>query len=165
MNQGQPLIVSKIAAGGQTTLSNNILAGKQGAKFAGGNVTLVRSGPIKTPTKIAPAPPQSAASVISSTSSIQSQPTSLLIKNAAGQVTMAALLQARPTGGNVTNVNPLSPQKFVLRPSTPGSVTSGQGMQKMGIYSHLRDFSQYISPIYLQRFTYFLFSFMSSPPS
>lgn len=132
--KGQPLIVNKVAvaAGGQTTPANNILAGKQGAKFAGGNVTLVRSGPTKTPTKIAPAPPHSVASTVSSTSSIQSQPTSLLIKNAAGQVTMAALVQARPSGGSVTNMNPLSPQKFVLRPSTPGSVTSAQVRQSSG---------------------------------
>lgn len=124
------MIVNKVAVatGGSTAApTSNILAGKQGAKFAGGNVTLVRSGPTKTPTKIAPAPPQSVASTVSSTSSIQSQPTSLLIKNAAGQVTMAALVQTRPNGGNVTNMNPLSPQKFVLRPAAPGPVTSAQG--------------------------------------
>ena len=119
------------AAGTSTTNSpGNILVGKQGAKFAGGNVTLVRSAPAKTPTKIAPAPPQSTSSNISSsvssTASIPTQPTSLLIKNAAGQVTMAALVQARSNGGGaVTNINSLSPQKFVLRPSTPGAVPQG----------------------------------------
>lgn len=129
--QGQPLIVNKVAvAAGTSTAgsSGNILAGKQGAKFAGGNVTLVRSAPTKTPTKIAPAPPQSGSTAQSSasTASIQTQPTSLLIKNAAGQVTMAALVQARSNGGGaVTNINPLSPQKFVLRPTAPGAVSQG----------------------------------------
>lgn len=104
-----------------------MLAGKSGAKFAGGNVTLVRSGPTKTPTKIAPAPPHSASSSVSSNATVQSQPTSLLIKNAAGQVTMAALVQARPNGGTVTNISSSSPQKFVLRPAAPGPVTSSQG--------------------------------------
>lgn len=125
------MIVNKVAVatGVQTTNpSTSILAGKQGAKFAGGNVTLVRSGPTKTPTKIAPAPPQSVTSAVTSATSIQNQPTSLLIKNAAGQVTMAALVQARPNGGgNVTNINPSSPQKFVLRPAAPGPVASAQG--------------------------------------
>ncbi|XP_046457412.1 protein lin-54 homolog isoform X1 [Daphnia pulex] len=132
--KGQPLIVNKVAVAtaSQGTPTTNILAGKQGAKFAGGNVTLVRSAPTKTPTKIAPAPPQTVASNISSSSSIQSQPTSLLIKNAAGQVTMAALVQTRPNGGNVTNMNPLSPQKFVLRPSAPGPITAAQVRQGSG---------------------------------
>ena len=123
------MIVNKVtmATGGATATSTSNMAGKQGAKFAGGNVTLVRSGPTKTPAKIAPAPPQTIASTVSSASSIQSQPTSLLIKNAAGQVTMAALVQARPNGGNVNSMNPLSPQKFVLRPAAPGPVTSAQG--------------------------------------
>lgn len=112
--------------------SSTVLAGKTGAKFAGGNVTLVRSAPPKTPTKIAPAPPQSV--VTTAMASAQNQPTSLLIKNSAGQVTMATLVQARPSGGGVTNLGSLSPQKFVLRPATPGSVTSTQGIHLLSCY-------------------------------
>lgn len=135
--QGQPLIVNKVAltSGGQTIgPTSSILAGKQGAKFAGGNVTLVRSGPTKTPTKIAPAPPQSVTSAVPVVSSNQSQPTSLLIKNASGQVTMAALVSARPNGGgNVTSMNQLSPQKFVLRPAVPGPASSASGRQRKSL--------------------------------
>ena len=95
-----------------------------GAKFAGGNVTLVRSAPAKTPAKIAPAPPQTV--VTTSTASGQTQPTSLLIKNAAGQVTMATLVQARPNSVGMANL--AAPQKFVLRPAAPGSVTTAQSI-------------------------------------
>ena len=102
----------------------SILAGKTGAKFAGGNVTLVRSAPLsaKTPTKIAPAPSVSTASTAPPQQ--QQQPTSLLIKSASGQMTMATLVQARPNSAG--NAASLSPQKFVLRPAAPGSVTTTQ---------------------------------------
>ena len=106
-----------------TTTASSLLAGKQGAKFAGGNVTLVRSATAKTPTKIAPAPPQSSVTAVAPNSS-QQQPTSLLIKNASGQVTMATLVQSKQNTPNLAN---LSPQKFVLRPSAPVSVSTAQG--------------------------------------
>jgi len=64
-----------MASGGPSTTSSAILTGKPGAKFAGGNVTLVRSAPTKTPTKIAPAPPQSVVTTVAS-SSTNTQPTS-----------------------------------------------------------------------------------------
>lgn len=95
---------------------------KPGTKLAGGNVTLVRTASVKTPTKIAPAPaPYPVTTTI--TSSSTTQPTSLLIKNATGQVTMATLVQARPASSSTT---PISPQKFLLRPST-GSATISSG--------------------------------------
>lgn len=119
-----------MASSSTTSTPSTILTTKAtGAKFAGGNVTLVRSAPAKTPTKIAPAPPQTV--VTTATASGQTQPTSLLIKNAAGQVTMATLVQARPNSVGVANLG--SPQKFVLRPATPGSVTSTQSNKSIFI--------------------------------
>ena len=139
---------STSVVGTSTVAAGTLLAGKTGVqtaggtKFAGGNVTLVRSVAAapssKTPAKIAPAPPQTTASSTTSTSvPLQSpqQPTSLLIKNAAGQVTMATLVSARPSTG-VTNLSGFSsPQKFVLRPATPGAVGSTQG--KHSVHLHL----------------------------
>jgi len=129
--KGQSLIVNKVtmASGSNTTTTaSSLLAGKQGAKFAGGNVTLVRSATAKTPTKIAPAPPQSSVTAVAPNSS-QQQPTSLLIKNASGQVTMATLVQSKQNTPNLAN---LSPQKFVLRPSAPVSVSTAQVRQGIG---------------------------------
>ena len=116
-----------MATGSNTsTTPSTLLAGKQGAKYAGGNVTLVRSAVAKTPTKIAPAPPQSVVTAVSTSSQ---QPTSLLIKNASGQVTMATLVQSKQSGAaGVSSLANLSPQKFVLRPSAPVSVSSAQGL-------------------------------------
>ena len=142
---------STSVVGTSTVAAGTLLAGKAGVqtaggtKFAGGNVTLVRSVAAapssKTPAKIAPAPPQTTASSTTSNTStsvpLQSpqQPTSLLIKNAAGQVTMATLVSARPSTG-VTNLSGFSsPQKFVLRPATPGAVGSTQG--KHSVHLHL----------------------------
>jgi len=131
--KGQSLIVNKVsmATGSNTsTTPSTLLAGKQGAKYAGGNVTLVRSAVAKTPTKIAPAPPQSVVTAVSTSSQ---QPTSLLIKNASGQVTMATLVQSKQSGAaGVSSLANLSPQKFVLRPSAPVSVSSAQVRQGSG---------------------------------
>lgn len=122
------------SSGSSTASPSNLLTGKPGAKFAGGNVTLVRSAPTKTPTKIAPAPPQSLVTTVASSSS--AQPTSLLIKNSAGQVTMATLVQARPSSAGIaTNLGTMNQQKFVLRPATPGSIASAQGFHT---HSHLQ---------------------------
>ena len=130
------MIVNKGSApAGITTTAptTSLLAGKTGAKFAGGNVTLVRSASaVKTPTKIAPAPPQSAT--VPSAASSASQPTSLLIKNPSGQVTMATLVQTKQ---NAVNLASLSPQKFVLRPSAPGSVSTAQGKNGPQVYASL----------------------------
>ena len=118
-------MTSSSAASVAPPTQGSILAGKTGAKFAGGNVTLVRSAPLsaKTPTKIAPAPSVSTASTAPPQQQHQ-QPTSLLIKSASGQMTMATLVQARPNSAG--NAGSLSPQKFVLRPAAPGSVTTTQ---------------------------------------
>jgi len=53
-----------------------------------------------------------------------------LIKNAAGQVTMATLVQARPSTAGIANLGTMGSQKFVLRPATPGSIASAQGKNR-----------------------------------
>lgn len=116
------MVVNKLSLAGGTTTTTSLLTNKPTVKLAGGNVTLVRTVPAKTPTKIAPAPPSATPAATTS----QPQMASLVIKGGAGQVTMANVVQAR--AHNTTLSQTASPQKFVLRPATPVSVASNQGI-------------------------------------
>ena len=129
-------------------------------------VRSVASASSKTPTKIAPAPPQQQTVTQTQSmqqqqqqqqlqqqlqqqqqqqqqqeqqqqqQQQQQQPTSLLIKNASGQVTMATLVSARPSHSTVANLSTFqTPHKFVLRPATPGAVTSAQGFHNLSFIS------------------------------